>query len=863
MTKSLPASSYLRISKICTGGLSSVDIAIPHRKLSVVTGATSTGKTSLVINTIYAEARARIASGILPSGRSRSKMELLSRSKCQEVSGLLPAISLSDVKSEVPTDQPLCKFLGLDALFLKSLAHYGVSHCTNCGDKLVDARPLAVWKEITATDNADISSGGRAIYLIGAVFRNESFSAVARSLEANFVRTRGESEAWAKAVALVEKLRQIGYRRFFVDGALYKLPIKDLSAKDLDSFSEQQLDEEERRFYQALKLRTGEIRDFIAIVDSIELSLNQSELKGRVMDSLDKSFSLGVTLAVLIERSSRAVASGLGDGTPVSSLRYVSRGDMCIRCLRGYPSLSMELFQRSSPVCVCSSCNGRAGKKVKSVWATCETCFGTGLSEYALNSFLFGRTLGELCGLPLDDLFGALKVPTEIRGDEAIDELERLKSALQCLCELGLGNLTLFSRLEVISEGEFYKLLVAKFFFQKSVDTMFIVEQPSNMLHPSDLGLFRKYCRLLVGQGNTLVVVERDESFIRGADYLIELEWTKGAEGASVAFQGEVSCWPGLGGSSTEKLCFSRAKRLGRKCKLISVVPSDRRVCRGDKLEIKIPLNALVAMVGPAGSGKTVLMRDIICNNFKLFKQGKPMSADISGFENLQRCLYCDGRDRVDSSRQHNTVASFVGVADDIGEVFASLPAARQAGLKGSDFSLEKPSGRCEACKGLGYRVLDLDFLGYSCEFCEDCYGRRYQTRVLKVLLGLNSIDEVLRCSVANALVLFRSNAAILSKLRVLERLGLGGVVLGASLEMVSYSVFQRLVLSRLLSRTEGMSSTLYVMEQPFSGLDKNEVSIAMDEVSKLTTRGVSLLFSSHDPTAVSRADCVINLGAA
>ncbi|MBU3665861.1 MAG: excinuclease ABC subunit A [Chthoniobacterales bacterium] len=505
----------------------------------------------------------------------------------------------------------------------------------------------------------------------------------------------------------------------------------------------------------------------------------------------------------------------------------------------------------------------------------CPKCRGGRFQPETLNYRLAGANgeklaLPEIAGRPirrLREFLAGIAVPDADHTTQLL--LDQVTSRLSYLEEVGLGYLTLDRPTRTLSGGEVQRVNLTTCLGASLVNTLFVMDEPSVGLHPRDLGQLLGIMRRLRDNGNTLLVVEHEETVIRAADWLTDIGPGRGETGGQLMFSGPPSQIADKAGSLTADYLVGRRT---------IPVPSKRRAAkkflklRGaslnniKKLDADFPLGVFTCVTGVSGSGKSTLVHGLLHRNL-LRERGEPVEEDagtikkLTGIEHVGNVVMVDQSPPGKSSR--STPVVYLGAWDHIRDLFAQTPAAKGAGLGASAFSFNSNAGRCERCAGLGYERIEMQFLSDVSLVCTSCGGKRFQPHVLRVLLEGKSAHDVLEMTVTQALAFFKKfprHRKITGPLQTLEDVGLGYLRLGQPTSFLSGGESQRLKLAAHLADTEAESSLL-LFDEPTTGLHFDDIARLLRVFERLVEAGHTLVVIEHNVEVIKSADHVIDIG--
>ncbi len=789
--------------------LKNVDVDLPLRRLIAFTGVSGSGKSSLAFDTLYAEAHRRYLQSF--SAYTRQFLERLDKPDADRLDNLPPAVAVGQraaprgPRATVGTLTEVVDYLRL--LFARA----GVIHCIRCGQEVCAASAVDVTVAVER-----LPAGTR--FSVAFPARPEEGTDVAD---------------WADA------LKEEGFVRLQIGAAVVRLGEGDLP--DL----------------------VGEEPVFV-LVDRLEAGKAAPE---RLTDSVETAFARG-----------RGRAALLAGGEPL----LFDQRPRCPRCDIEYPPLEPRLFSFNDPLGACPTCGGtgearkekgrkkaEAGETSAAEAAVCPTCKGTRLGEQALIARLGGKTIADLCGLPVTELAVCCRGLQLGEGSRAAGTLllEQILMRLGYLSEVELGYLTLDRSARSLSTGEGQRVRLTTALGSNLVNALYVLDEPTAGLHPRDTERLLPMLLRLRDSGNTLVLVEHDADAIRTADHLVDLGPGAGEEGGTVVYQG-----PPAGILTVEESVtgayLSGRRRIG--------VPTRRRALNHGSLRlvgarthnladltVEFPLGVLCVVTGVSGAGKSSLVLETLypALSGRLGRKGAPgggVAAEVYGTGQLGDVVLMDQAPLARTARSNP--ATYIKVFDDIREVFAETAEARVRNFGPAAFSFNQPGGRCETCAGHGTQTVDMQFLADVTVTCPDCGGSRYQRDLLNVRVRSLNIAEVLDLTVREAFRFFRAQAAIERRLRLLIDVGLDYLRLGQPADTLSGGESQRLKLAGHLASSR-KPRCLFLLDEPTTGLHPADVARLLDCFDRLLQTGHSLIVVEHDLDVIKCADHVIDLG--
>ncbi len=502
----------------------------------------------------------------------------------------------------------------------------------------------------------------------------------------------------------------------------------------------------------------------------------------------------------------------------------------------------------------------------------CPTCKGTRLKPEALAVRIGRRNIADFSSLSISRLAGVmarLKLPARAAA-RTKSVLREIRNRIDYLNEVGLGYLTLDRQARTLSGGEAQRIHLAAALGSALTDTLYALDEPTVGLHPRDSRRLLKVLRHLTKKGNTVVLVEHDPTLINGSDHLIDLGPGGGARGGEILYEGKPSGLPSRE-TATGRLLLIRTLHRQKKQERngISAEPVRNLVLEGvrennlDIERLEIPLGRLVCVTGVSGSGKSTLVERVLYENY-LRRNGlgghEAGTCDkIDGFEQVDEVLMMS-QASIGRSLRSNP-ATYLKFYDDIRKLFAQTPAARRAKISPGSFSFNTAGGRCEHCQGTGTVTLEMHFMADIEVVCDECNGRRFKQPVLNIRYRDKDINEVLASTVDEALAFFGDKPALAGKLACLASVGLGYLTLGQSTSTLSGGEAQRLKLAAFLAEEKRSRGSLFIFDEPTTGLHLQDVHTLIEVLDGLVARGHSVLVVEHHTDFISHADHVIDLG--
>ena len=893
--------------------LKNINIEIPRNSLTVITGLSGSGKSSLAFDTIYAEGQRRYVESL--SAYARQFLDQMERPDVDVIEGLSPSIA---IEQKTTTRSPRSTVGTITEIYDYLRVVYssvGVPHCPNCG------------KPITRQSSEQI---------VQAILQGELCKPDDRIMILAPI-VRGRKGAYRKEL---EKLAQDGFVRVRINGELLPLDETPVLDKRKNHTIEVVIDRLlvkqgiasrlEQSIATALKLAQGLVT--VAVVGGKEhvfserlacpdcgLSVPQLEPRSFSFNSpygacpacngLGSKYDFDPS-KVIVDWTRPLFDGGLGTGSGSAILKrtlelaayahgfhldtpfdkYPARVQNLL--LYGYPPSDGKRTGTTKPT---RSESNEKGFRFQGIlrflernfeesnsdsyreWMTrymsatqCSACHGRRLRPESLAVKLAGWSIADFTALALSDARPAVdKILSQLtpRQEEVAGRpLAEIAERIDFLLAVGLGYLSLERSAATLSGGEAQRIRLATQIGSRLRGVLYVLDEPSIGLHSRDNNRLLHSLEQLRNLGNTVIVVEHDEDTIRRADFVVDLGPGAGNAGGYLVAKGKPEEISACRESLTGRYLTGAAK---------IPVPSKRRSPNGKMIQVlgahannlkdfdvSFPLGLFTVVTGVSGSGKSTLVNDILYRVLaqKLYRSMEPPGAHrmLLGIEHIDKVIEIDQAPIGRTPRSNP--ATYTGVFTPIRELFAMLPESRQRGYRPGRFSFNVKGGRCETCQGEGLRRIEMNFLPDVYVTCEVCRGRRYNSETLAVRYKGNSINDVLNLSASDALQLLENIPQIQQKLSTMVEVGLGYVQLGQSATTLSGGEAQRIKLARELSKRQ-TGRTVYILDEPTTGLHFDDVRKLLDVLQRLVDLGNTVLIIEHNLDVVKQADWVIDLG--
>ena len=866
--------------------LKNIDVSFPRASLTVVTGVSGSGKSSLAFDTIYAEGQRRYVECV--STYAKQFLDRLPRPDYDRVEGLAPALAIRQGaaaqtgRSTVGTITEIADHLRL------LLARVGETWCGKCGAPVPRHSVDSVLEAILGTEG---ETGVTISFAIPAAPGDGVDALWARALSRGFLLARGQgSREWARLdeakpartrapiEVLVDRLPATAANRMRLREALELAWREGSGSVDVTRASGQKLSFFDGRTCASCGRSFPEPRPQL-------FSFNSPY--GACPDCRGFGNILTFTLERVVPDPDKSVLEGALDpwanswrGHFLPKLKAVAaeNGIRLDKPFRTLPKEHQKILLHGAPgfrgvFPFLERLRAKAYKSsarflVKRYQETmlCGTCQGGRLKPEAYEVRVGGRNVSELLAMTVGDLRAFLAVLSLDGARERVASpiLAELRGRLEYLGEVGLDYLTLDRPSKTLSGGEAQRIELANALGGSLSHALYVLDEPTVGLHPRDTERLIRVLLRLRERGNTVLVVEHDPEVIASADWIVELGPGAGHRGGQSLYQGRLEGW--RGGTedveAAEAVSETRAPRYGARRRAAWIEVRGAREHNLKNVDARFPVGALTGVCGVSGSGKSTLVEEVLWRAAaKALRQDAPTPGAhdrVTGLEPFDRVALVDQSPVARSNRSNP--ATYVKAFDRIRERYARTPLARQRRYTPGTFSFNVAGGRCEACEGAGQTRVEMYFLADLWVPCESCQGRRYRPEALEVKVHGLSIDALLDRTIEEALALFQGETEIQEPLWVLDQVGLGYLRLGQSLSTLSGGETQRLKLARELA-DRAPAAGLYVLDEPTVGLHRKDVLTLLRVLHELTRRGGTVIAVEHNLDFLAACDYLVELG--
>ena len=853
--------------------LKNVDVQIPRDKLVVITGLSGSGKSSLAFDTIFAEGQRRYMETF--SSYARGYIGSMQRPDVDKITGLSPVISIDqkttsrNPRSTVGTATEVYDFLRL--LYARAADAY--SYAT--GEKMVQYTDQQI-VELILREYA-----GEKVLLLAPMVNNR----------------KGHYKE------LFESIRRKGFMHVRVDGEVQEIT----QGMKLDRYKNHTIEAVVDRLKMKKAANDGEDEDLKRLKASVDQAMRMGDgvMAVCVMGDKARGEEAKDTGIRYFSRHLMCPTTGISYSEPAPhTFSFNSPQGWCPVC-RGLGRVKPTSLEDGSGAAYGLEFRGEdiddilrddenwytrmlqlVGEEAKNdeakeeeeeeVWHVCPSCQGQRLSREALSYRLADKNIAELSAMDITDLRGWLmKVPAQLNHKQrSIAEpiIKEILSRLGFMLSVGLSYLSLSRSSDSLSGGENQRIRLATQVGSKLVNVLYILDEPSIGLHQRDNQRLIDSLKQLRDMGNSVIVVEHDEDMMRQADYIIDIGPKAGRLGGEVVFAGTPAELLKADTLTAKYLRGELVASLAREEKQQhQELDSNNNLvitlkgCRGNNLkgvDVSFPLGQMIAVTGVSGSGKSTLVNQtlypILSQHFYRSLKAPLAYDSIEGIEYIDKVIAVD-QSPIGRTPRSNP-ATYTGVFTDIRNLFTQLPESRIRSWKAGRFSFNNKGGRCEECSGNGYKTIQMHFLPNVYVPCEVCNGQRYNRETLEAKFKGKSIADVLNMTINQAVEFFDNQPNILKKIKSLQEVGLGYIKLGQSSTTLSGGESQRVKLATELARPS-TGKTLYILDEPTTGLHFEDVRVLMGVLRRLVEKGNTVIIIEHNPDVIRSCDYLIDMG--
>ena len=896
--------------------LKNIDVEIPRHSLTVITGLSGSGKSSLAFDTIFAEGQRRYIETF--SAYARNFLGGMERPDVDKITGLSPVISIEqkttnkNPRSTVGTTTEIYDYMRL--LFARA----GRAYSFATGEEMVR------YTEERVLDMITHDYAGHKIYILAPLVRSrkghyrELFESMRRK---GYMHIRVDGQM----LEIVQGMKVDRYKNHDIEVVIDRMKVPETPDEERLKKSISIAMKQGDGLIMILDQDTGKIKHFskrlmcpttgisysdpapnnfsfnspqgacphckgLGVINQIDLDKVIPNKKATIREGgivplgKYKNQMIFWQVDAILKKFECDLNTPIGDipDDAMNELLYGSLED--VRIDKELVHTSSDYFVSFDGIIkylrnVMDNDDSSAGQK----WAdqflaevTCPECHGQRLNREALSYTFGGRNIADLANMDLQDLrtwiddlekkaeSGEWKEITSQEYKIAKEILKEIKTRLDFLLEVGLNYLSLNRQSATLSGGESQRIRLATQIGSQLVNVLYILDEPSIGLHQRDNERLIRSLKELRDLGNTVIVVEHDEDMMRSADYIVDIGPRAGRKGGEVVFQGTPDELLKTNTLTAQYLNGMTKMEVGnrRKGSGKSLI---LKGCTGNNLkhiDAEFPLGKLIVVTGVSGSGKSTLINEtlqpILSHHFyRSLKRPMPYEA-IEGLEYIDKVVSVD-QSPIGRTPRSNP-ATYTGVFSDIRSLFVNLPEAKIRGYKPGRFSFNVKGGRCETCGGNGYKTIEMNFLPDIQVPCEDCHGKRYNRETLEVRYKGKSIADVLDMTINQAVEFFENVPDILRKIKSIQDVGLGYIKLGQPSTTLSGGESQRIKLATELSKRD-TGKTMYILDEPTTGLHFEDIRILMQVLQQLVDRGNTVIIIEHNLDVIKQADWIIDIG--
>ena len=912
LTPNNPMNEKIEVFGARVHNLKNVDITIPRNSLTVFTGLSGSGKSSLAFDTIFAEGQRRYIETF--SAYARNFLGNMERPDVDKITGLSPVISIEqkttnkNPRSTVGTTTEIYDYLRL--LFARA----GEAYSYMSGEKMVKYTEEKV-VDMIMSDYQD-----RKIYILSPLVRNrkghyrELFEQMRRKGYL-YIRVDGEIQELTRGMkvdryknhnieVVIDKMKLGGTENNTLRERLAKtvstamkqgeglIMILDNERDEAKYFSKRLMDPVTGIAY---KDPAPNIFSFnspegacpqckgLGVIDEIDLKKvipdNKQDIYSGAIVPLGKYKNQMIfwQIDALLKRHDCDLKTPVKD-IPKEAMDEVLYGSLeKLKIAKELVHTTSDYFVSFDGIIkylrtVMENDDSSAGKKWADQFiaeAQCPECHGHRLNREALSYKIWDKNIADLAEMDITELKDWVDHVEEHMSEKqrtiAVEIIKEIRKRINFLLDVGLDYLALNRQSATLSGGESQRIRLATQIGSQLVNVLYILDEPSIGLHQRDNERLINSLKELRDMGNTVIVVEHDEDMMRAADWIVDIGPKAGRKGGEVVFQGKPADMLKTHTLTAQYLNGERAIELPKERREGNGKTIQLTGCKGNNLKdvnVTFPLGELIVVTGVSGSGKSTLINEtlqpILSQHFyRSLKRPMPYGK-IEGIDNIDKVVNVD-QSPIGRTPRSNP-ATYTGVFSDIRQLFVNLPEAKIRGYKPGRFSFNVKGGRCETCGGNGYKTIEMNFLPDVMVPCEVCHGKRYNRETLEVRFKGKSIADVLDMTVNMAVEFFENVPQILPKIKALQDVGLGYIKLGQSSTTLSGGESQRVKLATELAKRD-TGKTLYILDEPTTGLHFEDIRILMDVLQKLVDRGNTVIIIEHNLDVIKLADYIIDMG--
>lgn len=812
--------------------LKNVDVEIPRNSLTVITGLSGSGKSSLAFDTIFAEGQRRYVETF--SAYIRNFLGGMERPDVDKISGLSPVISIEqkttnkNPRSTVGTVTEVYDYLRL------LYARAGEPYSYETGEKMVKYTEEDVLRLLLEQYN------GKRIFLLAPLVQSR----------------KGHYRE------LFENIRKKGYLYARVDGEIVDVT-------------------------EGMKVDRYKNHDIEVVIDKMAINSKDEE---RLKKSLEVAMKMGEGQVMVapypptkdVKHFSKRLmcpTTGLCYRDPApNNFSFNSPQGACPHCkgLGFVPAIDIENMDYQEMADYVQTLGIEEQKAWSEKWEDsidkmieCPECGGKRLNKEALHFRIDGKNIAEVSDMELQELYNwVCNVEERMEPKQraiAHEIIKEISIRLKFLLDVGLNYLSLSRGSATLSGGESQRIRLATQIGTKLVNVLYILDEPSIGLHQRDNVRLINSLKELRNEGNTVIVVEHDKDMMLNADYIVDMGPLAGRKGGEVVYQGtpqdmlktNTLTSRFLNGKEIIEVPLERRKGNGKTLRVIGAKGNNLK-----NVNVTIPLGMLVCITGVSGSGKSTLINETLqpyLSKYFYRSQKEPLEFDkIEGIEHIDKVVSVDQSPLGRTPRSNP--ATYTDVFTDIRKLFVAMPEAKMRAYKPGRFSFNVAGGRCETCSGNGYKTIQMNFLPDVLVPCEVCHGKRYNRETLEVRFKGKSIADVLDMTINQAVEFFENQPKILQKIKVLQDVGLGYIKLGQPSSTLSGGESQRVKLATELAKKD-TGKTLYILDEPTTGLHFEDIRTLMTVLNRLVDKGNTIIVIEHNLDVIKLADYIIDMG--